>query len=298
MQSAGGSETTPPDSLPLVTQADIRAGLETFGRLQSAGVMVHSSLKSFGRVEGGSRAVIEALMDVIGPQGTLMMPSFNHDEIFQEGGPGYYHPGESITTNGAIPDAFWRMPGVQRSLDPTHPIAAWGKNSLRYTQHHHRTLTMGPESPLGQLQRDGGYGLLLGVGYGANTFHHVVEMSTGAPCLGKRSEAYPVVLPDGRRLLGRTWGWREDACPLTDHTAYREEMRSRQIETQIGACRAILFRLQDCYEVIAAMLARGRGGFPACSRCPIRPRRVPQTVEPDWDEVNQRPLPGSIAWEY
>lgn len=286
------------ESLPLLTQADIRSGLEALGRLPGAGVMVHSSFSSFGRVEGGARAVIAALMDVVTPEGTLMMPSFNHDVIFREGGPGYYHPGESITTNGAIPEQFWRLPGVQRSLDPTHPIAAWGKHSLRYTQGHHRTLTMGPESPLGLLQRDGGYGLLLGVGYGANTFHHVVEMTTGAPCLGRRSEAYPVVLPDGRRLWGRTWGWRESACPLTDATAYREEMQSRQVETRIGACRVILFRLQDCFDVIAPMLAQGKDGFPPCSRCPIRPRRVPQTVESDWDEVHQRPLPDSVAWEY
>src|SRR5512140_3125911 len=116
------------DHLPLLIQADIRSGLEALGRLPGAGVMVHSSLSSFGRVEGGARAVIAALMDVVTPQGTLMMPSFNHDEIFREGGPGYYHPGESITTNGAIPEQFWRLPGVQRSLDPTHPIAAWGKH--------------------------------------------------------------------------------------------------------------------------------------------------------------------------
>ena len=150
-------------SLPSITQAEIRAALEDSGLLRGAGVMVHSSLKSFGRVEGGAQAVIAALMDAITPAGTLLMPSFNHDTLFQPGGPGYYHPGESLTTNGAIPDAFWRLPGVQRSLDPTHAVAAWGQHSLRYTQFHHRTLTMGPESPLGLLQREGGYALLLGV---------------------------------------------------------------------------------------------------------------------------------------
>ena len=285
-------------SLPSITQAEIRAALEDSGLLRGAGVMVHSSLKSFGRVEGGAQAVIAALMDAITPAGTLLMPSFNHDTLFQPGGPGYYHPGESLTTNGAIPDAFWRLPGVQRSLDPTHAVAAWGQHSLRYTQFHHRTLTMGPESPLGLLQREGGYALLLGVDYGANTFHHVVEMSTHAPCLGRRSEAYPLRLPDGRHVLGRTWGWRERACPLTDYHRYAAEMQSHQVELRIGSCRALLFRLQDCYDVVADLLARGREGFPACARCPIRPRHVPQTVASDWDEHTQRPLPDSSAWEY
>ena len=286
--------------IPPITRDDILAGLRAFNVLPSAGVMVHSSLKSFGHVDGGAQAVIEALMEVITPQGTLLMPSFNHNYVFDEGGPGYYNPTETLTYNGAIPDLFWRLPGVRRSLDPTHAFAAWGLNSLRYTQFHHRTLTMGPGSPLGLLLADGGYGLLLGVGYGSNTFHHVVEMSTGAPCLGRRTEAYPVVLPDGRRVAGRTWGWRETDCPINDHALYAEEMRRRGLDVviQIGGCRATLFRLRDAYEVIAALLRDGKDGHPPCGRCPVRPRRVAATVESDWDDLAGRPLPGSTAWSY
>ena len=40
--------------------------------------MVHSSLSRIGHVIGGPGAVIDALLAVIGPDGTLMMPSFNH----------------------------------------------------------------------------------------------------------------------------------------------------------------------------------------------------------------------------
>jgi len=262
--------------------------------------MIHSSLRSFGQVEGGAQTVIEALMEVVTPSGTLLMPSFNHAEIFKEEGPGYFHPAETPTFNGAIPDLFWRLPGVYRSLDPTHAFAAWGKQAQRYTAYHHRTLTMGPQSPLGLLHADGGFGLLLGVGYGSNTFHHVVEMSTGAPCLGLRTEAYPIKLPDGRRVIGRTWGWREAACPITDRTAYREEMKMRALhkEVTIGNCRATLFPLVDCFEVIAQLLREGKNGFPPCSRCPIRPRLTPQTVSSDWDPLQQCLLPDSTAWSY
>jgi aminoglycoside 3-N-acetyltransferase len=281
-----------------VTRAEIAAGLRSFGVLEGAGIMVHSSLKSFGLVEGGAAAVVAALMDVVTPAGTLMMPSFNHDEPFHEGRAGYYDPRETPTSNGAIPDTFWRLPGVLRSLDPTHPIAAWGKDAQRYTEYHHRTLTMGKQSPLGLLGAEGGYGLLLGVGYGANTFHHVVEMSTAAPCLGQRSEAYPLHLPDGRIVLGRTWGWRGRACPITDHNRYAPVMEKHQLQVRIGGCTATLFRLRDCYNVIAPMLHAGLGKSPPCSRCPIRPRLVAQTVPSDWDAETQRPLPDSIAWTY
>lgn len=85
---------------------------------------MHSSLSSFGRVAGSAPAVVAALMDVITPAGTLLMPPFNHGELFEPGGPGVYDPGATLTSNGAIPDHFWRLPGVLRSLDPTHPFAA------------------------------------------------------------------------------------------------------------------------------------------------------------------------------
>jgi aminoglycoside 3-N-acetyltransferase len=281
-----------------VTREDVVAGLRQLGLQAGAGVMVHSSLKSFGRVTGGAPTVIEALMEILTPQGTLLMPSFNHGTAFEEGMPGYYHPEKTATINGAIPDLFWRMAGVSRSLDPTHAIAAWGKHSQRYTQFHHRTLTMGPESPLGLLHQENGFGLLLGVTYGANTFHHVVEMSTGAPCLGLRTEAYPVVLPDGLVVRGRTWGWREDACPINDYTVYKEEMQIFHKEVMIGRCRAILFRLQDCFAVIARLLQEGKNGISPCKHCPIQPRRVPQTVPSDWDPIHQCPIPESSAWCY
>jgi aminoglycoside 3-N-acetyltransferase len=288
-----------PADLPL-TQAEIAAGLRRLGLTAGSGVMVHSSLKSFGKVADGAQTVIEALMEVITPEGTILMPSFNHGAAFEEGGPGYYHPGETICTNGAIPNTFWRMLGVERSLDPTHAYAAWGRNARRYTRFHHRTLTMGPQSPLGMLQADGGFGLLMGIGYYSNTFHHVVEMSTGAPCLGQRSEAYPVVLPDGRRVNGRTWGWRETACPINDNALYQEKMEARGLHTveTIGASRVTLYRLQDGFEVIAGLLRSGKNGYPPCSRCPIRPRRVPQTVPSDWDSETQALVPESEAWQY
>ncbi len=285
---------------PSVTKAGILAGLRALGVLPGCGLMVHSSLKSFGHVQGGAQAVVEALMEAVSEQGTLLMPSFNHRAPFETGGAGVYDPLQTPTTNGAIPDCFWRMPDVWRSLDPTHPFAAWGKHARRYIEFHHRTLTMGPASPLGLLHANDGFALLLGVGYSANTFHHVVETTTGAPCLGRRTEAYPVRLPDGRLVIGRTWGWRERSCPLTDETRYTIDMEAHSLHRQvsIGSCQATLFRLKDCFGVVADLLRTGRDGYPPCRACPIRPGLVPETTTSDWDEENQCPLPDSVAWMY
>jgi aminoglycoside 3-N-acetyltransferase len=283
---------------PIVTQTDLAAGFRDLGLASGMHIMVHSALSSFGYVEGGPATIIAVLMEMLTPEGTLLMPSFNHGAPFGPNGPGYYDPRETPTTNGAIPDRFWRMEGVVRSLNPTHAFAAWGKHAERYTRLHHRTLTMGPGSPLGLLHQDGGVCLLVGVNYMSNTFHHAVEMSTGAPCLGRRTEAYPVVLPDGRRVMGRTWGWREQPCPFTDRNRYADEMAPFQRSNRIGASTIILYRLRDCYSVVARILAQGKSGFPPCRACPIRPRRVSETVPSDWDAEACTLHPESEALTY
>ncbi len=269
-----------------VDQETIAEGLRSLGVEAGMGVMVHSSLSSFGRVEGGPQAVIKALMEVVTKEGTLMFPSFNHGEPFKAGGEGFYDPKETRTINGAIAETFWRMPGVFRSLNPTHAFAAWGKHAKRYTKNHHRTLTMGADSPLGMLWKNGGYGLLLGVNYKVNTFHHVVEMTTGAPCLGLRTEAFPIRLPDGREVLGRTWGYRNNSCPISDRAYYARVMAQKGLHKQhkVGKSELTLFRLADCYEVLSELLAKGTRRFPSCSKCPVRPRKCVYTVPSDWDE--------------
>jgi aminoglycoside 3-N-acetyltransferase len=273
------------DSAVTLTQTDIAAGLREVGLQAGMRVMVHSSLSRFGQVEGGAMTVIRALQEVITPQGTLMMPSFNHFRIFTKDGAPWWDAKSSRTTNGIIPDTFWRQQGVCRSWDPSHPFAAWGKDARRYTQFHHRTLVMGEDSPLGILWRDGGYGLLLGVGYGPNTFHHVVEVVLRAPCLGYRTESLPMKLPDGRIVEGRTWTWRSEGCPITDGGRYHHFMFERNLHRQatIGNATATLFKLQDCYDVIAPLLQNGCDGFPPCSQCPIRPMKTEFNVESDWD---------------
>ena len=59
----------------MLTQRDIEDGLTALGLQPGAIVVVHSSLSSLGPVDGGANAVIDALVEVVGPGGTLMMPT-------------------------------------------------------------------------------------------------------------------------------------------------------------------------------------------------------------------------------
>lgn len=264
----------------VITQEDLEKGLADLGVRRGARVMVHSSLSSFGRVEGGADAVIRALTSVVGSAGTILMPSFNHGAPFTADAPGVFDPAETPTTNGAIPDRFRRLPETHRSLNPTHAFAAWGAGAEDLVSRHHLGTTMGPGSPLHRLWQAGGDVLLLGVGFLANTFHHVVECSVGAPCLGIRTEEYPVRMPNGTVEMIPTWGWRERSCPITDQDRYGAVlMDSGAVRKQmIGPARCLLFSMHDCHAEVSRLLHSGLPPYPPCSACPIRPRRVKWTV--------------------
>jgi aminoglycoside 3-N-acetyltransferase len=270
-----------------LTSADIKSGLESFGFQTGDKIMVHSSLSSFGWVEGGAKAVITALMELVGSEGTILMPSFNHGAPFNPSGPGIYDPKETPCINGRIPDTFWRMEGVYRSLDPTHPYVAWGKDAKRYIENHHLTLTMGEESPLGMLALEGGYQINIGTTHGSTTAKHAAETINRSPCLGYRTEAYKVRLPDGNVTMHRTWGWRERGCPITDSGKFIEiEMEKQKLQKKgvIGNSKITYFTLIDLLRVILKMLDKGYAGFPPCSQCPIKPRIVDETCQSDWKE--------------
>lgn len=261
----------------VVTREDLKNGFLTLGIHAGMKVMVHSSLKSFGYVEGGADAVIDVLMELLTPEGILMMPSFNHEAPYNKGD--IFDVRTTPTTNGIIPDTFWRREGVARSINPTHAFAAWGKDKERYTADHQKTSAMGPDSPLGRLMADGGYCLLLGVGYRSNTFHHHVESTTGAPCLLLRGEEYPVRLADGTERMAHTWSWRGGTCPITDMVAYGPRMAAIDRVTKIGDAVINLYKLSDGYEVIAKCLREGIDGHPPCRECTIRPRICKWSVE-------------------
>lgn len=259
-----------------VGKAAIIKGLRTLSIGRGSKLIVHCSLKSFGHVDGGAATVIDALMDVVTDGGTLMMPSFNHGVPYDEGG--LFDVLATPTNSGAVANAFWQRPGVYRSMNPTHSFACWGKDAQRYTENHQRVDALGLGSPLELLYRDGGHALLLGVGYNRNTFHHVVETLTGAPCLTGRGERYPARSADGVVRETHTWGWRDGTCPINDPARYADRMAPYEQRATIGASQAICFALADCYTVVSTALREGLYGYPPCAQCPTRPRRCEWTV--------------------
>tara|TARA_Y100000590_G_scaffold209729_2_gene237636 strand:- start:2125 stop:3009 length:885 start_codon:yes stop_codon:yes gene_type:complete len=142
-------------------------------------LFVHSSLRSIGFVDNGPISVIEAIMDVIGPQGTLVFPTFSINKTMENtlNNKKYiFDPDTTPSTVGKITEVFRKLNNVKRSIHPTHSVAALGPLAEEITNTHLDDGTnFGKSSPLGKIYDLNGKIFGLGINFGPVTFYHVYE---------------------------------------------------------------------------------------------------------------------------
>jgi len=160
---------------PVLTKGDYRAALEAVGVPRGGVLMVHSSLSEFGYVEGGPETVIDALLEALGPEGTLAMPTLSFSWV----GRMPYDRQRTPSRVGAITEAFRRRPGVVRSPHPTHSIAAHGPKAEEIVSLHTPDRPVfAAEGAYGKLyELDGG--ILMLCKLGSNTSLHMAEERVG-----------------------------------------------------------------------------------------------------------------------
>ncbi len=176
-----------------ITSPTILRGLTELGVQEGARLMVHCSMSSFGHVEGGAQAIIEALIGSVGSQGTLVMPTltngrFDPSEWSNPPAPEdqwtrirfetpAYHPDKTPTdaTMSAVYELFRTWPGAIRTNHPHSSLAAWGHDRARITEVHRLEERFGDSSPLGVLYELDAQVLFLGTGFSTNTCFHLAE---------------------------------------------------------------------------------------------------------------------------
>jgi len=177
-------------------------------------LFIHSSFKSLGTVEGGAGTVVGALEDVLGPEGLVLMPSFNlvgHEKRTET-----WDIETTPSTVGWLTEFFRRMPGTYRSDHYSHSVAARGRNARSFVADHLRQegyrspwdrqpwgRTYGLGSPMYRAYRADGKLLMLGVNYESSTYIHLVEVLYWYRRLEQNAEATHRYL--NRPALGAHW---------------------------------------------------------------------------------------------
>jgi aminoglycoside 3-N-acetyltransferase len=152
--------------------------LERLGVNPGDSLLVHSSLKAIGTVDGGADTVIDTLLEVVGPDGLIAVPTHTWD-VVNDRQPVWH---ETLTPShvGALTNLVRQRPGAVRSIHPTHSVAAISSGAHEFCAgHENDDSPCSPTSPYGKLLDRKGKILLLGVDLTRCTFIHCLEEIAG-----------------------------------------------------------------------------------------------------------------------
>ena len=202
-------------------RADLVSNLVRLGVPCGGLLMVHSSLRGIGHVEGGAETVVDALLEALGSEGTLVVPTFTDVVVARY--PGFvFDPANTPSYMGAITEAARRHPNARRSLHPWHSVAAIGPLAETLA-------TKGSDSPwhadgpMPQVIDRNGMFLLLGVPYLRLTLAHLCEWELGVVYRPEMTIQVPMRRPDGSIVPMVNY-----ECPPTPGTPERDYNRLGQ----------------------------------------------------------------------
>jgi aminoglycoside 3-N-acetyltransferase len=269
------------ESAPSVTERAIAEGLRSLGLDRSSAVIVHSSLRSFGYVEGGALAVGRAIVDVCG---TVLLPAFSWDLTGVPAPPGLVRPHNAVhmvssweefdaalaravpfTVDlpidreiGLIPETFRRAVSHRRSTHSLLSFIAAGPLAENLLAAQRLDWPLGPIEAI--AQHDGDV-LLLGVSHTSNTAIHLAEQRLG------RSRFYRYA-----KVERGVWMELPNISGCSDSfDAIEPELVDVTHEVRIGDCRARRIPLQTILTVVERLIRADPGAL-LCQgdtcRCP------------------------------
>lgn len=238
---------------------DLKQQLAQMGLTPQDNVLVHSSMKSLGEVEGGADTVVDAFMEFFS-EGLFMTPTHTWWQMSSEHD--LFDPETEPACVGIIPNIFRTRPGVVRSLHPTHSMAVYGKGAKEYVAGEENLSTpCGAGGCWNRLKDIRAKILLVGVTHARNTYIHAIEEVFDVPeRLTKEPVPFRVKMPDGSI---RVVPMHRHYNPKTAHISEEfDKMKQGYEETgaakrvRLGDAECILCDAQKLFEVTERILKR------------------------------------------
>ena len=215
-------------SEPFTTRADLAADLRRLGLRPGDAVLAHAALGRVGRLLNGPDALIGALLDAVGPAGTVLAYTdwdARYDELLDADGrvPARWRPhvppfdaarSRAARENGALAEFLRTWPGARRSGSPGASMAALGAGADRFTADHPLDYGYGPGSPLARLVAEGGRVVMIGAPWDTMTLLHHAEHLADLPA--KRVTRYEVPLATADGVVWRMVEEFDTARPVVD----------------------------------------------------------------------------------
>jgi aminoglycoside 3-N-acetyltransferase len=255
------------------TQDDLTDELRFAGLQTGDLVLVHSSLRSLGFVVGGAQAVVGALLDAVGPTGTIVVPTHSdpwsepshwidpplpddwHD-VIRANLPAF-HPRVTPTSRmGAVVECARRWPGFVRSWHPRVSFGAIGPQAEAVLDDHALASGFGERSPVGRLYAAGGRILLLGVGHGNSSALHLAEHRARWPTKRWITQGAAITVDGTRQWVE----WRELDHHADDFERIGEAIAAAGIESTgwVGATTARLMPVRDAVDLATDWMSINR----------------------------------------
>lgn len=251
-----------------ISKDEVKACLKELGLKEGDIIGVHSSLGSFGYVEGGADALIDALLEVVGEEGTVVMPTYSTNRIMVELEPEEIAAGvswvckilpydlrETSCWTGIVPETFRKRKGVVRSRHPLFSVAAIGPKAGEIVEAGHRKNL----ESWRKLLELGGYVLLIGVGLEVCTAMHLAEETVRFPKHILEKIASPKWLVE--KYPSPEWDF--DVGPYPEFSKMEEPCLKRRImkTTKVGQSTLKLVRLRDLIRLYAEYLEKDPDRF-------------------------------------
>ena len=139
----------------------------------SGSLLIHSSMKSLGPIDGGAETVIDALIEFM-QDGLLIMPTHTWEPHNNK--ENRFDPAKEPSCVGILGELFRQRSGVLRSLHPTHSVAALGASAANFIANEERCQSPCPAHGVwSRLEQYDTQILFLGCPLSKNTFIHSIE---------------------------------------------------------------------------------------------------------------------------